>query len=87
MAMLMPAAPFCASAFAPARSMLMMVMKSTTSYVTSMPTSFKYSWIASFIGSGTIWPPPPEARMIFALTGLLELNPASANSFFAAAGS
>ncbi len=47
-----------ASVRVPWRSMLMMVAKSTTSKETSIQASRRFSWIASFIGSGTICPPP-----------------------------
>ena len=48
---------------APARSMLIEVAKSTGWKVTSKKHSRRPACTASFIGCGTIWP-PPETGMI-----------------------
>src|SRR5471030_1414714 len=51
------------------------------------PTSARFCWMYSFIGSGCIWPEPELEISTFTFTGLDGLKPASASSFFAAAGS
>ena len=66
----MPLAPCTVSDLAPARHMLIMVFHSTTSKSTLMPTSARFCWMYSFIGSGCIWPEPEAEIRILTLTGL-----------------
>ena len=80
-------APFTCSDLAPARHRLIIVFHSTTSKSTLIPTSARFCWMYSFIGSGCIWPEPELEISTLTFTGLDGLKPASARSFLAAAGS
>src|SRR3954463_12030043 len=60
---------------------------SITSKVQSKPTALRFSCTYSFIGSGSIWPEPEVEIAILIFGFLVALYPASASSFWAAAGS
>ena len=74
------------SAFAPARQAVYIASSSTTLNSTSMKTSLNISWIASFIGSDSIWPVPPEATTNLVLSGWVLLKPAAPISLRASSG-
>ena len=66
----MPVPPRELSCLAPARQMLISVFHSTTSKSTLMPTSARFCWMNSFIGSGCIWPEPDGEIRILVFSGL-----------------
>ena len=74
------------SALAPARHAVYMASSSTTLNSTSMKTSLNISWMASFIGSDSIWPVPPDATTNLVLSGWALLKPASLISLRASSG-
>ena len=79
--------PSLSAVLKPARQRVRSVFHSTGCRSTSMPTSFRFFWISSFIASGSIWPEPDVEMRWTALAGrLVPSKPACRRSSFALAG-